>query len=226
MASKRKVLSDYTKKNLPKYEQEYAERTGSLVGFTKSPEYKRFKRNRKKTEYRYVAKVRDKKIAKKISLINIEILENPKSVNDKLLPDAIQEIDETTTIDGILNFEVMEDNRPFWTVLSYGKSDEKASIEYYRLSKKIGGGVTAIIDDTEINGGVSEYNNMYDYQIAIMELFKDCKEEQVKLGNSAGPTISIATATVNGRETIWVKVQSQSTWQKPQPRKKRQNPKQ
>lgn len=222
MATKRKVLSDYTKKNLPKYEQEYAERTGSLEGFRKSPEYKRFKRNRQNAGYKYNAKKRDANIVREIERISVDIIVKGEN---KPEPEYSEEINkESISGDKIENFEVVEDNRPYFTVLSYGSEEDKAAIEYYKLSRKLGNGhVTAIIDTVELDGRKQTMTSFFDYQIAIMELYKLCRELQTKYNQY--PTITIATATVNGRETIWVKAQTEITWQKPQP-KKVKNPKQ
>lgn len=221
MASKKQVLSNYTKKNLPKYEQEYAERTGTLAGFRKSPEYARFKRNRKSAEYRYNAKKRNEAIVKEIDKIEIDILVKGENTPE---PEYSIEINEESVGDKIENFVVVEDGKPYFMVLSYGNEQDKAAIEYYKISRKLGNGhVTAYIDTVELNGEKKTVTSLFDYQIAIMELYKLCREMQTKY--NAYPTITVATATVNGRETIWVKAQNEITWQKPKAKKKSQNSK-
>jgi len=221
MATKRKVLSQYTKKQLPKYEQQYAEKEGTLRGFKTSPEYRKFKRNKKAAEYRYNAKKRDANIIREVGKIEINVI--GKGLNTPE-PTYIERIEQKDLSPKIENLVILENNAPFFFVLSYGSEDDKSAIEGFSLAKELGSGrATAIVDSVEIDGQKRSYTSAFDYQMAIMDLFKKCREQQTAL--KTYPTITIASATVNGRETIWVKIQSQSTWQKPQP-KKRQNPKQ
>lgn len=201
MATKRQVLSKYTKDNLPKYEQQFAENNGTLKGFRVSDEYKAFKRNRKRAEYRYNAKVRDIEILKTIDKVNIvdSEQETPEILNE--------EQSQNPVFDKIEDFEVLEFEQPYFAVLSYGSGDEKAAVAEFSLVKQIDRGrLTAIIDRRQIGGDSKPYTNANEYQLAIQRLYTDCRKIQTKLGDSAGVLVTISRCKVNGRETLSLKV--------------------
>jgi hypothetical protein len=189
------IRRDYNQNKKSRYEQEFAEKTGSLRGFRNSDEYKRFEKAKRNAIYRYKAKLQDEKI---VGLIGVN-----------------EEVSEVVGV--VENVKVTDSGSPFFKGLSYGDDDTSMSIETMELLKEENRGrVTAIVDATEIGEPLPRsFRSSYDYQEYIKKVYKLCRQAQKVNGKFSSdfiPIVSTFSATVNGREIVFVKISSRKKW--------------